>query len=116
MAAPAGASARPQRTGAGAFAARPAPAVAPAALDDCLCALRFLNNNAKTYFIDTSPIVVSGESGDAVDGEPAEPGGTGAEGVAVDVCARGLARRVSRVLRHSLMEFNEYYCPSFVAC
>ena len=37
-------------------------ALAPAALEDCLCALRFLNNNAKTYFIDTSKIVVSGES------------------------------------------------------
>ena len=72
-------------------------ALAPAALEDCLCALRFLNNNAKTYFIDTSPIVVSGESGDAVDGEPAEPGGTGAEGVAVDVCARGLAAGVDRL-------------------
>ena len=37
-------------------------ALAPAALEDCLCALRFLNNNAKTYFIDTSRIVVTGES------------------------------------------------------
>ena len=37
-------------------------ALAPAALEDCMCALRFLNNNAKTYFIDTSRIVVSGES------------------------------------------------------
>lgn len=37
-------------------------ALAPAALEDCLCALRWLNNNAKTYFIDTTKLVVSGES------------------------------------------------------
>ena len=37
-------------------------APAPAALEDCFCALRFLNTNAKTYNIDTSRIVVTGES------------------------------------------------------
>jgi acetyl esterase/lipase len=37
-------------------------ALAPAAVEDCLCALRFLNNQAKTYNIDTGRIVVTGES------------------------------------------------------
>jgi acetyl esterase/lipase len=37
-------------------------APAPAAVEDCLCALRFLAAQAKTYNIDTSRIVVSGES------------------------------------------------------
>jgi len=39
-------------------------AQAPAAVEDCLCALRFLSNpdRAKTYNIDTSKIVVMGES------------------------------------------------------
>ena len=37
-------------------------ALAPAAVEDCLCALRFLAAQAKTYNIDTSRIVVSGES------------------------------------------------------
>ena len=37
-------------------------AQAPAAVEDCLCALRFLAAQAKTYNIDTSRIVVSGES------------------------------------------------------
>ena len=37
-------------------------ALAPAAVEDCLCALRFINNQAKTYDIDTTRIVVTGES------------------------------------------------------
>src|SRR5216684_5180506 len=37
-------------------------ALAPAAVEDCLCALRFINNQAKTYNIDTTRLVVSGES------------------------------------------------------
>jgi acetyl esterase/lipase len=37
-------------------------ALAPAAVEDCLCALRFLNTRAKDYNIDTSRIVVTGES------------------------------------------------------
>jgi acetyl esterase/lipase len=37
-------------------------AVAPAAVEDCLCALRFINNQAKTYDIDTNRIVLTGES------------------------------------------------------
>lgn len=37
-------------------------AIAPAAAEDALCALRWVVNNAKTYNIDTSRIVVSGES------------------------------------------------------
>ena len=37
-------------------------AVAPAAVEDCLCALRFINNQAKTYDIDTTRLVVTGES------------------------------------------------------
>lgn len=37
-------------------------ALAPAAVEDCLCALRFINDQAKTYNIDTSRIVVTGES------------------------------------------------------
>lgn len=37
-------------------------ALAPAAVEDCLCALRFINNQAKTYNVDTSRIVVTGES------------------------------------------------------
>ena len=37
-------------------------AQAPAAVEDCLCALRFLAAQAKTYNIDTARIVVSGES------------------------------------------------------
>ncbi|MGE3704504.1 MAG: alpha/beta hydrolase fold domain-containing protein [Vicinamibacterales bacterium] len=37
-------------------------ALAPAAAEDALCALRFVVNNAKTYGIDTGRIVVSGES------------------------------------------------------
>lgn len=37
-------------------------ALAPAAAEDALCALRFVVNNAKTYGIDPSRIVVSGES------------------------------------------------------
>jgi len=37
-------------------------ALAPAAVEDCMCALRFINNNAKTYNVDTSRIVVTGES------------------------------------------------------
>jgi acetyl esterase/lipase len=40
--------------------ARVAPA--PAAVEDCLCALRFVAAQAKTYNIDTNRIVVSGES------------------------------------------------------
>jgi acetyl esterase/lipase len=40
--------------------ARVAPA--PAAVEDALCALRFLATQAKTYNIDTSRIVVAGES------------------------------------------------------
>jgi acetyl esterase/lipase len=40
--------------------ARVAPA--PAAVEDCLCALRFINNQAKTYDIDTTRIVLTGES------------------------------------------------------
>ena len=37
-------------------------ALAPAAVEDCLCALRFINNQAKTYNIDTTRLVTSGES------------------------------------------------------
>src|SRR5205809_138149 len=37
-------------------------AVAPAAVEDCLCALRYINNQAKTYDIDTTRLVVTGES------------------------------------------------------
>jgi acetyl esterase/lipase len=37
-------------------------AIAPAAVEDCLCALRFINNQAKTYDIDTTRIVLTGES------------------------------------------------------
>jgi acetyl esterase/lipase len=37
-------------------------ALAPAAVEDCLCALRFLAAQAKTYNIDTSRLVVTGES------------------------------------------------------
>src|SRR5882672_3741546 len=40
--------------------ARVAPA--PAAVEDCLCALRFLAAQAKTYNIDTARLVVTGES------------------------------------------------------
>ena len=40
--------------------ARVAPA--PAAVEDCLCALRFLAAQAKTYNIDTNRLVVTGES------------------------------------------------------
>jgi acetyl esterase/lipase len=35
---------------------------APAAVEDCLCALRFVAAQAKTYNIDTSRLVVSGDS------------------------------------------------------
>lgn len=37
-------------------------ALAPAAVEDCLCALRFVAAQAKTYDIDVNRIVVSGES------------------------------------------------------
>src|SRR5262245_43068916 len=37
-------------------------ALAPAAVEDCLCALRYINNQAKTYDIDTTRIVLTGES------------------------------------------------------
>jgi acetyl esterase/lipase len=37
-------------------------ALAPAAVEDCLCALRYVAAQAKTYNIDTNRIVVSGES------------------------------------------------------
>jgi acetyl esterase/lipase len=37
-------------------------ALAPAAVEDSLCALRFVVNNAKNYNIDTTRIVVTGES------------------------------------------------------
>jgi len=37
-------------------------AVAPAAVEDCLCALRYIDNQAKTYDIDTTRIVLTGES------------------------------------------------------
>ena len=40
--------------------ARVAPA--PAAVEDCLCALRYLAAQAKTYMIDVNKIVVTGES------------------------------------------------------
>jgi acetyl esterase/lipase len=36
--------------------------LAPAAMEDCLCALRFIAAQAKTYNIDTNRIVTSGES------------------------------------------------------
>jgi acetyl esterase/lipase len=36
--------------------------LAPAAVEDCLCALRFIVEQAKTYNIDTGRLVVSGES------------------------------------------------------
>lgn len=35
---------------------------APAAVEDCLCALRFVATQARTYDIDTSRLVVSGDS------------------------------------------------------
>jgi acetyl esterase/lipase len=37
-------------------------ALAPAALEDCFCALRFLSDQAKTYNIDVNKIIVTGES------------------------------------------------------
>jgi acetyl esterase/lipase len=37
-------------------------ALAPAAVEDALCALRFVVNQAKTYNVDTNRIVVTGES------------------------------------------------------
>jgi len=37
-------------------------ALAPAAVEDCLCALRYVAAQAKTYDIDTSRLVLSGES------------------------------------------------------
>src|SRR5579862_5906751 len=37
-------------------------ALAPAAVEDCLCALRFVAAQAKTYDIDTAKLVVSGDS------------------------------------------------------
>ena len=37
-------------------------ALAPAALEDCFCALRFLSNQAKNYNIDVNRIIVTGES------------------------------------------------------
>jgi acetyl esterase/lipase len=37
-------------------------ALAPAALEDCFCALRFLSDQAKTYNIDVNRIIVTGES------------------------------------------------------
>jgi acetyl esterase/lipase len=37
-------------------------ALAPAAVEDCLCALRYIAAQAKTYNIDTSRLVVTGES------------------------------------------------------
>ena len=37
-------------------------ALAPAAVEDCLCALRYVAAQAKTYNIDTSRLVLSGES------------------------------------------------------
>src|SRR5215472_4295905 len=37
-------------------------ALAPAAVEDCMCALRYVNNQAKTYDIDTTRIVLTGES------------------------------------------------------
>jgi acetyl esterase/lipase len=37
-------------------------ALAPAAVEDCMCALRYLATNAKTYNIDLTRLVLSGES------------------------------------------------------
>jgi acetyl esterase/lipase len=37
-------------------------AVAPAAVEDCMCALRFIATHAKDYDIDTTKIVLTGES------------------------------------------------------
>lgn len=37
-------------------------ALAPAAVEDCLCALRYIATQAKTYGIDTTRLVVTGES------------------------------------------------------
>jgi acetyl esterase/lipase len=37
-------------------------ALAPAAVEDCMCALRYLNAQAKTYNVDTNRLVVTGES------------------------------------------------------
>jgi acetyl esterase/lipase len=37
-------------------------ALAPAAVEDCLCALRYITAQAKTYDIDTTRLVVTGES------------------------------------------------------
>lgn len=39
-------------------------ALAPAAVEDCLCALRYVAAQAKTYNIDVNRLVVSGESAD----------------------------------------------------
>jgi acetyl esterase/lipase len=40
-------------------------APAPAAVEDCRCALHWIGRNAKKYLIDTSKVVVSGESAGA---------------------------------------------------
>src|SRR5260370_40844389 len=37
-------------------------ALAPAAVEDCMCALPVINNQAKTYNIDPARLVVTGES------------------------------------------------------
>jgi len=37
-------------------------AVAPAAVEDCMCALRFIATHAKDYDVDTTKIVLTGES------------------------------------------------------
>ena len=37
-------------------------ALAPAAVEDCLCALRYIATQAETYDIDTTRLVVTGES------------------------------------------------------
>lgn len=37
-------------------------ALAPAAVEDCMCALRFIHTQAKTYNIDPARLVVTGES------------------------------------------------------
>ena len=40
-------------------------ALAPAAVEDCMCALRYIATNAKTYNIDLNRLVLSGESAGA---------------------------------------------------
>ena len=45
-----------------AFASKESAALAPAAVEDCRCALRWVINNAEEYGFDADRIVVSGTS------------------------------------------------------